>query len=176
MAAGILLCGRVRLFRARRWNAISGRFSGDLSRVRRSRMAADAPGRPRHSSRPASMPAGPANPASGPGIASPPGRPRHGQHGTEDHPRLLPAICRGTTGISGHDRPLGPIGGFRYARATMAHIGPEQGQEYAPYGDRNRRGGLMILVCLVAHVTGALRRGFLAPDNLLILSIVPGWA
>lgn len=58
----------------------------------------------------------------------------------------------------------------------MTHIGPEQGQEYAPYGDRSRRGGLMILIFLVAQGTGALRRGFPAPDNLLILSIVPGSA
>jgi hypothetical protein len=36
--------------------------------------------------------------------------------------RLLPAICRGTIGISGHDRPSLTEGGFRYARANVGHI------------------------------------------------------
>lgn len=41
-------CAAGRAYFASRRNAISGRFSGDLSRVSRSSMAADAPGRPRH--------------------------------------------------------------------------------------------------------------------------------
>ena len=35
---------------------------------------------------------------------------------------LLPAICRSTIGISGHDRPSRTEGGFRYARGNAGHI------------------------------------------------------
>ena len=40
----------------------------------------------------------------------------------------------------------------------MAHIGPEPGRKYAPCGDRNRCGGLMILICPVAGVPGSAAR------------------
>src|SRR5580704_11638289 len=127
------------------------------------------------SSRSASMPAGPANPASEPGIASPPRTaPARAARDPGDHPRLLSVIYMRQPGISCHDRPLCPIDGFRYVRASMAYIGPEQGQECAPYGDRSRHGGLMILISPVAQGSETLR--IPAPDNLLILSIVPGWA
>lgn len=78
-----------------RRNAISGRFSGGLSRVSRSRMAADAPGGRGTLPRPPSMPAGPANPASEPGIASPPRTaPARAARDPGDHPRLLSVISR----------------------------------------------------------------------------------
>jgi hypothetical protein len=98
---------------ASRRNAISGRFSGDLSRVSRSRMPADAPGRSRHFIAAGINAAGPANPAYEPGIASPPRTaPARAARDPGDHPRLLSAICRRQPGISGHDCPLCPIGGF----------------------------------------------------------------
>ena len=67
-----------------------------------------------------------------------------------------------------------PIGGFRDARANTAHIetGPIRN---TPYGDRNRRGGSMVVLCQGTGVPTP-RPGFPAPDNLPILSIVPGLA
>ena len=132
---------------ASRRNAISGRFSGDLSRVSRSRMAADAPGRPRHfiAAGVNADRAGEPCFRAGNCVATPNG-PGTGSAGPRRSPETIVGNIKETTGISGHDCPLCPIGGSRYVRASVAHIGPEQGQECAPYGDRNRRGGLMILI------------------------------
>ena len=90
---------------------------------------------------------GPASPASGRELRRRPARPpARAARVPGDHPRLLPAISGTQSRISGHDRPYLP--GWRLAvrRAMMAHIGPEGPRECASHGDRNRRGGLMILI------------------------------
>ena len=105
---------------------------------------------------------GPASSASGRELRRRPARPpARAARVPGDHPRLLPAISGTQSRISGHDRPYLP--GWRLAvrRATMAQIGPEGSRECAPHGDRNRRGGLMILICQLTH---RLRCGFPAPD------------
>jgi hypothetical protein len=90
-------------------------------------MAADSP-KPTETIHAADIKAGLlANPASEPGIApGPRTAPGTGSAGfpaaAGNGSRLLPAICRSTIGISGHDRPSLTEGGFRYARANERHI------------------------------------------------------
>ena len=97
-------------------------------------MAADSP-KPTETVHAADIKAGLlANPASEPGIAPGPrtapgtgsaGFPAAAGNGSRllrNGSRLLPAICRSTIGISGHDRPSLTEGGFRYARANERHI------------------------------------------------------
>jgi hypothetical protein len=153
-ATGIPLCGRVRLFPASRRSAISGRFSGALSRVCRSGTAADArPPTTLHPGR-ASMPTGPANPASGRELRRHPGRPRHGQRGTRRSSETIAG------NMQGHNRDIGSrsssLPDWRLPVRSREHgsYGPEQGQECAPYGDRSRRGGLMILISWWPRVPG----------------------
>jgi hypothetical protein len=171
---GVLVRGPAALYSGQ-WYAISA-VNGNLSRIgrrRRTTHAARAAGGEfipsRHQCRPG------VNPASWPGIASrprsAPGRPpvraawaRRGSPGTIAG-RLLPAICKGTIRIYDHDCRLSLTRGFRHARATTTHIGPEQPGMHAGAGQCNGREELMILI----SPTGPG-----CPDNLPILSIVPG--
>jgi hypothetical protein len=104
--------------------------------------------RPRHFIRASVNADGRASPASGRELRRHPGRARRGPRGSREITR---GYCRQ---YAGHNRGyrvttvrICPAGGFRYARAAMAHIGPEGARECAPHGDRNRRGGMMILIC-----------------------------
>jgi len=95
-----------------------------------------------------------------------PGWPRHGPPGS---PEITRDYCRQyaghNPGISGHDRPYLP-GWWPPMRprddGTYRTGGP---REFAPHGDRNRRGGLMILICQLTRSAGGLRCGFPAPDS-----------
>jgi len=86
----------------------SGRFSGDLFRIGRSHLAADAAGQPEHFI-PVSINADGRAPLlpNRNCVAARPG-PGRAARAPGDHPRLLPAIYRGTVVISGHDRPCLP--------------------------------------------------------------------
>jgi hypothetical protein len=106
------------------------------------------------------VPAG-SRPASGTGGAGPAGDPPGLLPA-----RLLPAICKSTIRIYDHDCRLCLTRGFRYARARTRRISDRSSPGmHAGAGECNRREELMILI---------LPAGQGCPDNLPILSVVPG--
>jgi hypothetical protein len=103
-------CRRPRLVRVSRQDAISGRFGGTFPRLAEAAWLPIPQAGRDNSSRPASRPACRRIPLpSGELRAGPrpaPGTDSAGSTATAGNGyRLLPAICRGTIGISGHDRP-----------------------------------------------------------------------
>ena len=137
--------------------AISRWFSRGYSRNGRIRMAADARGRPGtlHPGARQIRPGRPM-PASGRELRRGPDGPARAARGSGDHL----GYCRQ---YAGHNRGyrvtivrICPIGGFRDARANTAHIetGPIRN---TPYGDRNRRGGSMVVLCQATGADSAAR-------------------